>query len=205
MQTSTDTNDRISNGNEAESERIWPNLSESEDPRVLDSFPLFGFMVSTENGIDNDDLGVQEDDILPNDIYMGRGRKLQQHPGNIWFRNFIAKRFDNYEKMGKTQKTELIRKVYADIIEHNRKFWGILKDKKKGWTVLDAKSALKKIAYTFRGKRKKEREWVDRKKKEKESTPLSPQASGQQLQPLSQQSQDQLQVQDAETILDTLR
>ena len=225
MQKSTDTNDHVSNGNDAESMRIGPNLSENVGPSGLDGFPfdidgvceaymnIYGFTenrtepkdnsddgggvreedkeisrsiptrAEPDNG--NDDLGVHEEDIPPNDIKMGRGRKLQQHPGNIWFRNLIAKRFDKFEKLGKSQKSKMIKNVYNDIIEQNRKFW----NKKRGWTVLDTKSAGKKIAYTFRSIRKKEKEFFDRKKKERddreeiEFKPLSPQSPDHQLHP----------------------
>ncbi len=117
--------------------------------------------------------GVPEKDIPSEDIKLGRGRGLQKHPANIWFRKLIAELLEKYEQLNKIQKSEMNKKVYQHIMSQSRKFWKETKSGKNKacWKVLDTKESLSKIAYDFRSQRKR--------KKQKKSPPLAVQTAAQ--------------------------
>lgn len=88
------------------------------------------------------------------DIKFGRGKPLQKHPGNIWFRTLISDQFEVYDNADKRKQTELSRHIIAVIKNEGRKFW---KEQDGHWEIVGDEDAREKVAITFRTERKKRR------------------------------------------------
>jgi len=96
-----------------------------------------------------------ESDIEDHDIKFGRGKPLQRHPGNIWFRTLISDHFEEYNSMDKKKQTEFSRHIVDAIKKKGRRFW---KEQEGGsgiWVLVDDDAAREKVSITFRTERKK--------------------------------------------------
>ena len=107
-------------------------------------------------------MSVREAEIAPRDIKLGRGKPLQRHPGNMWFRDLISQQFKEYESMDKRRQTEFSRHIVTVIKGEGRKFWNKEQDS-EGWIEVDDDAAREKVAVTFRTERKKRQTKADRK------------------------------------------
>ncbi len=88
------------------------------------------------------------------DIKFGRGKPLQRHPGNIWFRNLISEQFEEYNNSDKKKQTELSRYIIEVIKNQGRRFW---KEQGGQWEIVSDEDAREKVSITFRTERKKRR------------------------------------------------
>lgn len=104
----------------------------------------------------NKNMVVRDCDIVPGDIKLGRGNTLQKHPGNVWFRQLIAENFDIYNALGKTQQTQMCKKILEMVKLESRQFWKAIPGQKgeELWVELDDSTARAKVAYTFRTERR---------------------------------------------------
>jgi len=101
---------------------------------------------------------VLERDIKSGDIKLGRGKPLQRHPGNMWFREYVAKHYDTYDGMEKKQQTNFSLKIVKEIESEGRKFWIAHREQIGYWIELSENAARDKVSYTFRTMRKNEAE-----------------------------------------------
>ena len=101
--------------------------------------------------------------VVPNalDVLFGRGRLIQEHPGNVRYRHLIESNREEYEKASKLRKTELAKKIVSAIKYGNEKnnvtknFEGgrFLKLDGAGWIEVDDQVARDKIGHSFRNRR----------------------------------------------------
>lgn len=98
---------------------------------------------------------VLERDISSQDIKLGRGKPLQRHKGNIWFRDLVSEHFTTYDKMEKKQQTKFSKDIVQKIKGEGRWFWKPHPKQKGYWVEVSETAAREKVAYTFRTMRKK--------------------------------------------------
>jgi len=109
---------------------------------------------------------IRDSDVRPEDIKLGRGKPLQRHPGNIWFRKFVASHYSKYEALEKRQQTELSKEIVRQIRDEGRRILKRNKDTPdEFWVEVDDSDAREKVAFTFRTERKNR----DKKRKAEES------------------------------------
>jgi hypothetical protein len=87
----------------------------------------------------------------PYDVLLGRGRNLQNHPGNKRFRGLIDRYLERYEAADKQDKTILAYTIIRIVQEMNGRF---LKDVDgAGYVEVDNAVAQTKVAHCFRSQR----------------------------------------------------
>ena len=128
--------DNVENVQEGEAINISSNESQIEGEPILGT---------STSGI------IRDCDTRPEDVKLGRGKPLQRHPGNIWFRNLVANYFDVYDALKRAQKTELSERIVDQVRMEGRR---LLKPKDGDWVEVDEKEAREKVAFTFRTERK---------------------------------------------------
>jgi hypothetical protein len=91
-------------------------------------------------------------DPLPNDILFGRGKPIQQRPGNVRFREMIDIHKDKYEEIEKGAKVAAIAFIVHLVKEEGRRF---LKELENGrsWVEVDEATARWKVNNAFRTRR----------------------------------------------------
>jgi len=117
---------------------------------------------SGETTVDGMDVDNQNE-CRQIDILLGRGKPLQRHVGNLWFREFVANHFDAYVALEKTKMTEMAENIVQQVKREGRRFLTQAED--GSWTEIDDHKARDKVSYTFRTERK-EREKGKEKKTE---------------------------------------
>jgi hypothetical protein len=98
-----------------------------------------------------------------NDVLLGKGRKYQEHAGNIRFRYLIEEHRTPYEKAEKTQKTALADGIVSLVHKRSGRF---LKDDGAGWVEVNELTAREKVSSCFRSFRKLQRANEKRTKQE---------------------------------------
>ena len=101
----------------------------------------------------------------PSDVLFGRGRTIQDHPGNIRLHALIEKNRVRYEEAPKWEKTIIAAEIVAIIKDEKGRF---LKSapasfggngqrggarKNPSWIVVDSDTARDKVSHTFRSRR----------------------------------------------------
>ena len=130
------------------------NLLAVED---LDSFEndLNESQVLSESLLGWSIRAVQADEIAQGDIKLGRGKPLQKHPGNEWFRSLISEEFEKYNSLRRLGQTRLSREIVARVKREGRKFWKRAETNSDHWIEINDAEAREKVAITFRTERKK--------------------------------------------------
>mmetsp|Transcript_86320 Transcript_86320/g.249299 ORF Transcript_86320/g.249299 Transcript_86320/m.249299 type:complete len:513 (-) Transcript_86320:61-1599(-) len=92
-------------------------------------------------------------DPRPSDILCGRGKTVVEHPGNAWFRDLVDKTMMQYESCTRTEKASLGAMIVTMVKDAGGRF---LKPEDDGdyWEEVDDHTARKKVAHTFRNRRK---------------------------------------------------
>lgn len=90
--------------------------------------------------------------IRSKDVLLGRGVVLQNHPGNIQFRNFLANYSDAYDKAPRLQRRSIATALAQMIQGHGVRFLQLQESKE--WAESDAKAVEAKIGQLFRSMRK---------------------------------------------------
>jgi len=98
---------------------------------------------------------VHAEEIAQDDIKLGRGKPLQQHPGNQWFRSLISEEFETYDSLGRREQTGLSREIVARVKREGRRFWKRQETTSDRWIEINDDEAREKVAITFRTERKK--------------------------------------------------
>jgi hypothetical protein len=92
------------------------------------------------------------DDPLPNDVLLGRGKPIQERPGNVRFRDMLDNHMDKYERQGKMGgKNKVSAYIVQMVKEEGGRFLKKLKD--GGWVEVDEATARAKVSHAFRGRR----------------------------------------------------
>ena len=110
------------------------------------------------------------------DVVFGRGAPLRQHPGNITFRNTVAKFSENYLDGTKHRKTEIIQSVIRELEAVGARFL-IMNDQGSGVTEATQDEIRMKVSHRFRdfpksssGSNKKKEEGITTKSPKKTTT-----------------------------------
>mmetsp|Transcript_23180 Transcript_23180/g.54812 ORF Transcript_23180/g.54812 Transcript_23180/m.54812 type:complete len:669 (+) Transcript_23180:217-2223(+) len=98
---------------------------------------------------------IYENAIADRDIKLGRGKPLQRHPGNIWFRDQIRRMFPDYDRSEKSQQTQLSREMVQFVRNENRRFLAAAPKLKGYWREISDDEAREKVAVNFRTERKR--------------------------------------------------
>jgi hypothetical protein len=88
-------------------------------------------------------------------ILLGRGKPLQKHPGNLWLRNLISIKFDEYDTLERRMQTRLSVEIYEIILSKGRMFLKKSKNHEGFWVEIDRDAAREKLAVSFRTERKR--------------------------------------------------
>ena len=91
-------------------------------------------------------------DPLPNDILLGRGKPVQNRPGNVRFREMIDKHVDKYDEGETGNKIIVSANVVRILKEKGGRFLKELKD--GGWFEVDEATARGKVSHAFRTRRR---------------------------------------------------
>jgi hypothetical protein len=84
------------------------------------------------------------------DILLGRGKRVQESPGNFSFRHILDTYRDEYERVSKFEKTVVAESILRLIKDSGGRF---LKQGDCGWTQVEDEMARKKISHAFRNLR----------------------------------------------------
>ena len=92
-------------------------------------------------------------DIRVSDILFGRGKTVVEHPGNAWFRDLVDKTMMHYESCTRMEKASIAEMIVNMVKDSGGRF---LKAEDDGefWEEVDDHAARKKVAHTFRNRRK---------------------------------------------------
>lgn len=91
------------------------------------------------------------------DILLGRGRRCQEHIGNMRLRNLVEDCKPEYDQASRKEKTLISQEIVDNVKNNSHHF---LKDENEGWVEVDDNVARLKVSHTFRDVAK------DAKKKE---------------------------------------
>jgi hypothetical protein len=81
------------------------------------------------------------------DILLGRGRRCQEHIGNMRLRNLVEDCKPEYGSAARKEKTL----ISQEIVDNVKKNWHhFLKDEAEGWVEVDDHVARLKVSHTFR-------------------------------------------------------
>ena len=87
----------------------------------------------------------------PYDVLVGRGKFIQDHPGNFRYRHVIENHMLRYEQSSKrVEKTNLTSEIVQVVKGYGGRF---LKQENGGWIEIDDESARDKVSHSFRNLR----------------------------------------------------
>mmetsp|Transcript_8688 Transcript_8688/g.21375 ORF Transcript_8688/g.21375 Transcript_8688/m.21375 type:complete len:570 (-) Transcript_8688:303-2012(-) len=144
---------------------IWPSI-ESMDFEILEdthydmlneSYPPVPDRGNDNPGAINDTNMNDVNDSQPygdRDILLGQGR--HNHAGNIWFRNLIFERYDEYNSLDRLGKTEFSTEIVQMIRVERRRFY--IREGNNWVEMNDDKRARLKVTSHFRDERERRAE-----------------------------------------------
>jgi len=95
----------------------------------------------------------QVNDIRVSDILFGRGKTVVEHPGNAWFRDLVDKTMMQYESCTRMEKASIAEMIVNMVKDSGGRFLRA-EDEGDFWEEVDDHTARKKVAHTFRNRRK---------------------------------------------------
>lgn len=101
---------------------------------------------------------------IPNeqDILFGRGNGVQNHPGNVSFREFVSGRKRDYIFAEKNEKTKISSSVYEEIKNQYPPVMFLEQDKNTLlWKEVEKKKAVSKIGQALRENAKEFKDKLD--------------------------------------------
>jgi hypothetical protein len=91
-------------------------------------------------------------DPSPNDILLGKGKPIQQRPGNTRYREMVERNMDRYEEGNRGAKYAVVASITYLLKEEGGRFLKETED--GGWVEVDEATARLKISHAFRSRRK---------------------------------------------------
>mmetsp|Transcript_31404 Transcript_31404/g.75726 ORF Transcript_31404/g.75726 Transcript_31404/m.75726 type:complete len:528 (+) Transcript_31404:81-1664(+) len=89
---------------------------------------------------------------LQQDILLGRGAGMMQHPGNIRFREFLELYQDKYDRAQRNRRGKVAAEVVATLTNQGVRFLQV--DEHGDWVKSDPAKAEEKVGQLFRSRRK---------------------------------------------------
>jgi len=87
----------------------------------------------------------------PEDVLLGRGKTVVEHPGNTRFRQMIERFMIQYEDAPRLEKTCLAEIIVRMVKESSGRF--MKRNEKGAWEEVEDEIARKKVAHAFRNRR----------------------------------------------------
>lgn len=84
------------------------------------------------------------------DILLGRGKPIQDHPGNLRYQSLLDFYQETYERAKKYQKMKISHQILARVAQYGGRF---LRQEGAGWMEVDPTVARDKVAHAFRTRR----------------------------------------------------
>lgn len=84
------------------------------------------------------------------DILFGRGRGVNEHPGNQRMRRIMNKYRDQYHSSERGEKCLLVRRVYNELISGGTKFLRRIEGQEDGWEEVSVQVAVDKVGHCLR-------------------------------------------------------
>jgi len=81
------------------------------------------------------------------DILLGRGRRCQEHIGNMRLRNLVEDCKPVYDNATRKEKTLISQEIVENVKKNSHHF---LKDENEGWVQVEDNVARLKVSHTFR-------------------------------------------------------
>ena len=104
------------------------------------------------------DTTIPFNNLTEHDVLLGRGKRLDQHAGNVQFRKHVMARRVRYDASSQPMKSMICREIYGIVGAQNGRFLQ-LKSGKYGpgseWAEVTDEAARTKIANCFRSLRRK--------------------------------------------------
>ena len=94
----------------------------------------------------------------PFDVLLGRGRLIQEHLGNLRYRQMIDEHKDQYDSASKLEKTNIAKKVVQLVQASQGRFLKRDEGEDGGgfWIEVDDETAREKVSHSFRNRRQAE-------------------------------------------------
>ena len=91
----------------------------------------------------------------PFDVLLGRGRLIQEHLGNLRYRQMIDEHKDQYDSASKLEKTNIAKKVVQLVQASQGRFLKRDEGEDGGgfWIEVDDETAREKVSHSFRNRR----------------------------------------------------
>eukprot|EP00531_Pseudo-nitzschia_arenysensis_P014817 CAMPEP_0116133752 /NCGR_PEP_ID=MMETSP0329-20121206/10274_1 /TAXON_ID=697910 /ORGANISM="Pseudo-nitzschia arenysensis, Strain B593" /LENGTH=642 /DNA_ID=CAMNT_0003628405 /DNA_START=170 /DNA_END=2098 /DNA_ORIENTATION=+ len=98
--------------------------------------------------------GTPANEIPQDDIKLGRGRPLQNHPGNQWLRHLVREEFEDYDNSDRRNQTRKTIEIVQRVRSEGRRFWKKIEASSDRWIEVDDDEARETVAIKFRTERK---------------------------------------------------
>lgn len=148
---------------------VMPMVAQSSIPPTFLQLPTFQERPSPRA------RNIQSDLILNpsrNDVLFGRGRPIQEHPGNVVFNSLLEAVRDRYDSLRRSEKTALTYTIVFKIKRAGGRFLRQSPVNPELWEQVDDEMARVKVSHTFRSLRQiqKGKEQTDQGPKSTAST-----------------------------------
>ncbi|CAJ1937922.1 unnamed protein product [Cylindrotheca closterium] len=93
-----------------------------------------------------------ENQPKPQDVLLGKGYRVQNHPGNALFRNFLLSHRDEYDRAPRSLRQKISIRLTQTFVEKGTRF--LKQDENGDWREVGHEEAEKKVGQLFRTFRK---------------------------------------------------
>jgi hypothetical protein len=129
-------------------------VSTIPDPIEGTSFNFENAAISTSAEIDYETAAIlTPTEPTPNDVLLGRGKKFQNHPGNVRFREWLDGYYDDYDHAPRTERRRIATNLTQILNAKGVRFLKLTENNQ--WVQSQGVEAEKKISQLFRCLRKK--------------------------------------------------
>jgi len=113
-----------------------------------------GAIISMESSTENQESEI--DSLRPytdQDVLLGKGFVVQNHPGNIAFREFLEEYYEEYDNAQRSSRVDIARRLTRTLRASGVQFWKEIEY--TVWTETSFDEAVKKVGQVFRSARKR--------------------------------------------------
>ena len=125
------------------------SVEQKQDKDAKLQIELRNHRIKFEDAID---MNAERVKLERNDILLGRGKRHQNHPGNVRFRQIVNRHKEEYNTMKRPDKWSKVQSVHSEIVKNGARFLKSL-DNEDSWVVVPKSVAQQKVCHTLRCKR----------------------------------------------------
>ena len=118
---------------------------------VVDGYD--GDNMSTDSSEHQENMAIAPPPYTNQDVLLGRGHDLQNHPGNTAFREFLAGHQEEYDNAPRLSKRTISKNLTRTLMATGVRFWQ--KTDANTWIETSFDEAEKKVGQVFRSARKR--------------------------------------------------